>query len=125
MSSTEINLIKSMNAKLFEGLPKLHTVWLLNNICINERFGQNTTAYFPYENKKLKELAKEVDDHCSYIETKFTECGTTSYSVGHIVGGAEAKPGQWPFMAALVMRSTKQFFCGGNLISRRHVLTGE
>ena len=51
-------------------------------------------------------------------------CGVSP--VNFIFGGKEAKRGQFPFMVSFVYRSTSSYvenFCGGVLISRRHVLT--
>lgn len=40
---------------------------------------------------------------------------------GKIVGGTEAQPGEWPWMAALL--NGKRQFCGGSLIDNVHILT--
>ncbi|CAG0897241.1 unnamed protein product, partial [Darwinula stevensoni] len=43
---------------------------------------------------------------------------------GRIIGGEDTKPGDYPWMAALLSESnTTRPFCGGSLISPRHVLT--
>ena len=52
-------------------------------------------------------------------------CGA---SIGLVVGGEDAKPGEFPHMAALgypmdFNSETVSFKCGGTLISRRYVLT--
>jgi len=53
-------------------------------------------------------------------------CGLEG-SVEYVFGGKEAKDGQFPFMASLIWQSRQrnkiQAFCGGVLISPRHVLT--
>jgi len=53
-------------------------------------------------------------------------CGLEG-SVEYVFGGKEAKDGQFPFMASLVWQSRRrrrvQAFCGGVLITPRHVLT--
>lgn len=41
-----------------------------------------------------------------------------------IVGRQPAAPGQWPWMAALLNDGAPEIFCGGVLVSDRHVLTG-
>lgn len=40
-----------------------------------------------------------------------------------ITGGRPADPGEWPWMAALLRRGPANAFCGGVLITDRHVLT--
>jgi secreted trypsin-like serine protease len=52
-------------------------------------------------------------------------CGKVSIQSGLVVNGEEARPGEFPFLAALYKYKTDKFFCAGNLITRRHVLTGE
>ena len=50
-------------------------------------------------------------------------CGPTSVS-SRIVNGTEASPHGYPWMARIVHRKKQQSsFCGGTLISRRHILT--
>ncbi|XP_025159425.1 uncharacterized protein LOC105192253 isoform X2 [Harpegnathos saltator] len=49
-------------------------------------------------------------------------CGTTTKMKTRIVGGQPADPKEWPWMAALLRQGTVQY-CGGVLITDRHVLT--
>jgi secreted trypsin-like serine protease len=49
-------------------------------------------------------------------------CGVTGKQMTRIVGGRTADPQEWPWMAALLRDGTTQY-CGGVLISDRHVLT--
>lgn len=42
-----------------------------------------------------------------------------------IFGGGETDRGQWPFIAALYHTNKSEYFCGGTLISSRHILTGK
>lgn len=53
----------------------------------------------------------------------FTNCGNKGNP--KVSGGTEAKLGEFPWMALLKYRSDdpRPFFCGGSLISDRHVLT--
>uniref|UniRef100_H2Y821 Peptidase S1 domain-containing protein n=1 Tax=Ciona savignyi TaxID=51511 RepID=H2Y821_CIOSA len=60
------------------------------------------------------------------LDTTLTspECGKTPVAPNHrIVGGNEAKPGSWPWHAALVDSSSSLPFCGGSIISPRAILT--
>lgn len=49
-------------------------------------------------------------------------CGMTTKTKTRIVGGRPADPKEWPWMAALLRQGTIQY-CGGVLITDRHVLT--
>lgn len=49
-------------------------------------------------------------------------CGTTAKNHGRLVGGRPADPSDWPWMAALLGRDETRY-CGGVLVTDRHVLT--
>ncbi|XP_034940723.1 proclotting enzyme-like [Chelonus insularis] len=49
-------------------------------------------------------------------------CGMASKSRTRVVGGQPADPKEWPWMVALIRRGSRQY-CGGVLITDRHVLT--
>ncbi|KAL0132021.1 hypothetical protein PUN28_000055 [Cardiocondyla obscurior] len=49
-------------------------------------------------------------------------CGTTTKTKTRIAGGQPADPKEWPWMAALLRQGAIQY-CGGVLITDRHVLT--
>jgi secreted trypsin-like serine protease len=43
---------------------------------------------------------------------------------GRIIGGNAARAGQFPFAAAIsVQTANSKFFCGGSLLTQKHVLT--
>jgi len=50
------------------------------------------------------------------------ECGIVESSAG-TAGREETAGDEWPFVAALYSTDRSEFFCGGTLISNRHVLT--
>lgn len=58
------------------------------------------------------------------LEVESVECGTTNVIDTRITKGDTTVRGQYPFLAALYLSKTDTFFCGGTLLSARHVLTG-
>ena len=50
-------------------------------------------------------------------------CGDSTTVSGLVVGGTQIKRGQWPFIAALFRSKTEEYFCGGTIISYKHVIT--
>lgn len=119
------NKIKSLNSKLFRvNANHLQSVQLHGNECIDEDF----------ENKKqIDAMDRVVKAKCGFSEAPTEvpamsnlfdfDCGKSKYNLGMIVGGTETKRGQYPFLVALHHIATERFFCGGSLVSSRHVLT--
>ncbi|XP_037040377.1 protein artichoke-like [Bradysia coprophila] len=51
------------------------------------------------------------------------ECGTVNLFRELISGGNEVLRDEWPFIAALHYSGSLKYFCGGTIISNKHVLT--
>ncbi|KAG4066426.1 hypothetical protein HA402_007062 [Bradysia odoriphaga] len=51
------------------------------------------------------------------------ECGTINLYREAVLGGKEVVKDEWPFIVALYYSSTFKYFCGGTIISDKHVLT--
>ncbi|XP_022704650.1 proclotting enzyme-like isoform X2 [Varroa jacobsoni] len=52
-------------------------------------------------------------------------CGFSNVSLSRIVGGSDAQPGAWPWMAAIYVRynGLSTHTCGGALVSSKHIIT--
>lgn len=98
-----------------------------------------TSESFGFINSKRKILFTALillsciisDNECAITkrqtDTIKQVCGIPQKNTGLIVNGSELKRGRFPWMAALMLisRHPPIFFCGGSLISDKHVVTGE
>ncbi|KNC24537.1 hypothetical protein FF38_08332 [Lucilia cuprina] len=50
-------------------------------------------------------------------------CGITTKQFPRVRGGRPAEPDEWPWMAAFIRRGYPYIWCGGVLVTDRHVLT--
>lgn len=118
-----------MNEKLFKNNPKLQVIDLNDNICIS----QHATGL-----QEVKSLLPEITAKCGLDESTAqflsseksvgeyklgNNCGRVSYPSSRVIGGNQIVRGKWPFLVALISASNGKFFCAGNLISSKHVLT--
>lgn len=58
------------------------------------------------------------------IEVTNSECGTVAVAIPQIFRGTGIVRGQWPFLVALFHTKDNGFFCGGTIITTKHILTG-
>lgn len=58
---------------------------------------------------------------CNLYAVNTCDCGRKRQT--KIVGGQETLINEYPSMAAIVSRSTRELYCGATIISRYHVLT--
>lgn len=61
---------------------------------------------------------------CQNFKVNGIGCGKITMMIPLVRDGNVTNRDQWPFVAALYKVSSAEYFCGGTLISERHVLTG-
>ncbi|KAG4077905.1 hypothetical protein HA402_013839 [Bradysia odoriphaga] len=57
------------------------------------------------------------------IQVDVKECGKVHLYREAMLGGTEVVKDEWPFIAALYYTRTLKYFCGGTIISPKHILT--
>lgn len=66
---------------------------------------------------------RAISDLTSVIRSVERGCGLSTNSFSQIFGGRLAGPYEWPWMAAVIRQGYLRIFCGGVLISDRHILS--
>lgn len=56
---------------------------------------------------------------------EFSKCGQTKVNTGLMYFGNKISRGEFPFMCALHHIEEDRVFCGGTLVTSKHVITGE
>lgn len=112
----DYNPIKIMSGRVFDKLRSLEFVGLRYTRCMNHLFVGNNTS---------KAIIPIVERKCGYPEINHYLCGIDRPLRAVIKSGKVTQRGQYPFLVALIYRENKKYFCGGNLITSRHVLTGD
>lgn len=78
---------------------------------------------FDFDVKGLKDIweAPRLQPARRRLEAKLGIPRTNNISSSRIIGGSDAKTGQFPFQKLLVIDG--QWWCGGGLVSSRYILT--
>lgn len=68
-----------------------------------------------------------ISSYCvlGFPTTTSDVCGKRKVLTGTVYGGSSTSKGQWPWLVAFAYRFSQNYFCGGNLISTKHVLSGK
>lgn len=53
------------------------------------------------------------------------QCGQQSGFEGYVFNGDLTKKGEWPWLVGFIYLQNNHFFCGGSIISKKHILSGE
>ncbi|XP_069690541.1 trypsin-like [Periplaneta americana] len=72
--------------------------------------------------ERRRNLSNSVVNRGYTVDDCTCVCGKSKDETGAIVGGVETKPGEFPWIVALMLNSNL-FYCAGVLITRYHILT--
>jgi secreted trypsin-like serine protease len=63
---------------------------------------------------------------CVFVQGQEREnCGRKFSATGQVIGGRKVQSNEWPWLVALIYWPKNKFFCGGNLVSSKHVISGK
>ncbi|XP_020295935.1 proclotting enzyme-like isoform X2 [Pseudomyrmex gracilis] len=116
---------KAFNDDLASMLPMIAS--LDNNTEEWEKMSENDEASEPSADDKDDTILRKdgTSTQTKKEETRKSQkrgCGMTARMKTRVAGGQPADPKEWPWMVALLRRGSIQY-CGGVLITDRHVLT--
>ncbi|XP_037092372.1 transmembrane protease serine 9-like isoform X4 [Pollicipes pollicipes] len=83
--------------------------------------GPATTAWWDVTTKVTSSPSTPAAAVTTKPTQDFSACGTRNLETDRIVGGQEATPGEFPWIAG-IFKGRRQF-CGGSLIDETHILT--
>lgn len=113
------NQLKYIAADIFEPLKDLRKAYFVNNVCI-DTWGLNQDQLDGVERVIAMKCQKMQS---VYERTRDLHCATANSYVGFVIRGNHVNRGEFPFLVALVNVPDFKFFCGGSLITSKHVLT--
>ena len=92
-----------------------------------ESTGKNNSSYQtkPAMVTRFSEPIELVKPPKIVEENDIVNCGKKFEGTGMVFGGKKTTQNAWPWLVALIYMPKKRLFCGGSIISKRHVLTGE
>lgn len=108
-----------MTPRVFLNLKALTYADLYGNLCVNRGY------VFPEEYQELMEHLKELCSPpiCTLLEKMELNVNCANSIIVRVQSGTETFPAEYPFIAALYDDSTQTFFCGGVLVTAKHVVT--
>ncbi|KAM8708114.1 hypothetical protein ACLKA7_015134 [Drosophila subpalustris] len=109
-------------------MPELkNDVWrLVSQLCVIEKSAIGICCTEQSSNSQFSpQVMSNSDAETSRIVNRPEQrgCGITTRQFPRITGGRPAEPDEWPWMAALLREGHSYVWCGGVLITDRHVLT--
>lgn len=96
-----------------------------NGVAVND----NSFLIDDYEemrfNRKTNELCPSMETCCKKKKNFIfdVECAPSNSVTSFINNGTTVTPAKFPFLTALIYTENAEFFCGGSLITEKHVLT--
>lgn len=84
----------------------------------------SSSISFPQRGDEVFDITSRVSsDQIRSIPSAERGCGLSTKSFSKIVGGRPADPNEWPWMVAILRSGYNRVYCGGVLITNRHILT--
>ncbi|XP_011176673.1 proclotting enzyme isoform X2 [Zeugodacus cucurbitae] len=115
---------------LYCRIPELKDdVWrLISQLCVIEQSSIGICCTQHTESRSSPQVISDVNNN-GLEEARIVNkpeqrgCGLTTKQFPRITGGRPAEPDEWPWMAALIRPGLPYVWCGGALVTDRHVLT--
>lgn len=107
-----------------EGKTYYTLILICINIAINFHFSTIGVCCPPRIEGRLGPQVISNDDEPPIVNhPEQRGCGITTKQFPRVSGGRPAEPDEWPWMAAIIRPGWPYIWCGGVLVTDRHVLT--